>query len=250
MFKSGDVWSIGSATTIANNGTFAVDVYSNNPGTKVVTVAVGSITKTASLVFTGASSAVRKLTISGDQFPTPGSTLRAEILLVDGNGNGVDTVAPATTPASEYISVSYDGPGLLSGAALPLETDKDGKASVRYLLGTGDRGSATVTVKFDANFDGDFVDATDITVTRVYNIGGSASATAAVAGSTNRIFVSVSNNTLARNVVVKVAGRTVATLKGSTAAKKTYVVRSTKGSKKVTVFVGGKLIATKTVTVK
>jgi hypothetical protein len=249
MFKSGDVWSLGSATAIANDGTFSIDVYSNNPGTKVVTVSVGSITSSASLVFTGASSDVRKLTITGDQYPAPGSTLRAEILLVDGNGNGVNTVAPATIPLSEYISVSYNGPGLLSGAALPAETDADGKASVRYLLGTADRGSASVTVKFDANFDGDFVDATDITVTRVYNIGGSATVTAAVAGSTNRVYVSVSNNTLARNVVVKIAGTTVATLKGST-AKKTYVVPSTKGVKKVTVYVGGKLIANKTVTVK
>ena len=249
MFKSGDVWSVGSATAIANDGTFSIDVYSNNPGTKVVTVSVGSITSSASLVFTGASSDVRKLTITGDQYPAPGSTLRAEILLVDGNGNGVDTVVAATIPLSEYISVSYNGPGLLSGSALPTETDADGKASVRYLLGTADRGIASVTVKFDANFDGDFVDATDITVTRVYNIGGSPVATAAVAGSTNRIFVSVSNNTLARNVVVKIAGRTVATLKGST-AKKTYVVPSTKGLKKVTVYVGGKLIANKTVTVK
>jgi hypothetical protein len=249
LFKSGDVWSIGSASQIAADGTFAFDVYSNNPGTKVVTVAAGSVTKTASLVFTGASSAVRALTISGTQKVLPGSTLQANILLVDGNGNAVDTTAPATTPASEYISVSYDGPGLLSGSALPTETDADGKDSVRYLLGTADLGVASVTVKFDANFDGDFVDATDITVTRVYNIGGSPAATAAVAGSTNRIYVSVSNNTLARNVVVKVAGRTVATLKGTT-AKKTYVVPSTKGAKKVTVYVGGKLIANKTVTVK
>ena len=59
----------------------------------------------------------------------------------------------------------------------------------------------------------------------------------------------MSNNTGAKSVVVKVAGKTFKTLKGST-AKKTYTVAAPKGSHKVTVFVGGKLVATKTISVK
>jgi len=235
LFKSGDVWSIGSANVLSNDGTFAVDVYSNNPGTKVVTVTSGSLTKTASLVFTGASSAVRTLTISGTQKVLPGSTLQAAILLVDGNGNAVDTTAPATTPASEYISVSYEGPGLLSGSALPTETDKDGKASVRYLLGTGDRGVATVTVKFDANYDGDFVDATDITVTRQYLIGVSAKITKAATSSA---------------VVKNALGASIKVVRGSKVTTKVATSNSQKvtlkgGSGTVKVYVNGVKVASK-----
>jgi hypothetical protein len=92
---------------------------------------------------------------------------------------------------------------------------------------------------------------TDITTTATIQIGSApvAGASAAIAGSTKRFFVSVSGNTGAKNVVVKVAGKTFKTLKGST-AKKTYVVAAPKGSHKVTVYVGGKLVATKTVSVK
>lgn len=222
LFKSGDVWSIGSASQIAADGSFAFDVYSNNPGTKVVTVTSGSLTKTASLVFTGASSAVRTLTVSGTQKVLPGSTLQAAILLVDGNGNGVDTTAPATTPASEYISVSYEGPGLLSGSALPTETDKDGKASVRYLLGTGDRGVATVTVKFDKNFDGDFIDATDLTVVRQYLIGVSAK----LSGST----ATVKN---ALGATIKVVRGAKSTTKVATSNTQKVTVKGGKGVVKV-----------------
>ncbi len=244
LFKSGDVWSIGSATAIANDGTFAVDVYSNNPGTKVVTVTSGSLTKTASLVFTGASSAVRALTISGAQKVLPGSTLQAAILLVDGNGNAVDTTAPATTPASEYISVSYDGPGLLSGSALPTETDKDGKASVRYLLGTGDRGVATVTVKFDANFDGDFVDATDITATRQYLIG----VTASMSAGSKRANVVVKN---AFGATIKVVSGSKSVTKVATSnTQRVSLTKLTAGKKTVKVYVNGVLVSSKSVTVR
>jgi hypothetical protein len=80
-------------------------------------------------------------------------------------------------------------------------------------------------------------------------VAPSALATAAVSGSSKKFYVSVDNNASAKNVVVKVAGKTFKTLKGS-ATKKTYVVAAPKGSHKVTVYVGGKLIATKTVSVK
>jgi hypothetical protein len=235
LFKSGDVWSVGSASAIANDGTFSVEVYSNNPGIKTVTVTYGALTKTAAVTYTGASSAVRTLSISGTQKVLPGSTLQAAILLVDGNGNGVDTTAPATTPASEYISVSYEGPGLLSGSALPTETDKDGKASVRYLLGTGDRGVATVTVKFDKNFDGDFIDATDITVTRQYLIGVSAKITKAATSSA---------------VVKNALGASIKVVRGSKVTTKVATSNSQKvtlkgGSGTVKVYVNGVKVASK-----
>jgi hypothetical protein len=137
-------------------------------------------------------------------------------------------------------------------AALPTDTDEDGLVSFTVLLGSGDSGTGTVKVTY-ANTNG-FDEVTlndDVVATAIVTLGAApvAGATAAIAGSTKRFFVSVSGNTGAKNVVVKVAGKTFKTLKGST-AKKTYVVAAPKGSHKVTVYVGGKLVATKTVSVK
>jgi hypothetical protein len=249
LFKSGDVWSIGSATAIANNGTFSVEVYSNNPGTKVVTVTSGTLTKTASLVFTGASSAVRKLTVTAPASVLAGATLSANIELVDGNGNGVETVAPATTPASEYIKVSYDGPGLLSGS-LPTATDEDGKATVRYLTGVSDAGSATITVKFDQNFDGDFTDATDIVVVKTVLVGSAAavSANASVAGIKGFVATTV-RNASGKAVTVTVNGR-VLTPRAPNVAAQLFRFRATAGKTTVVVKVDGVTVSSRTVSVK
>jgi hypothetical protein len=228
LFNAGDVWTIGSVSTLTDaSGLFTVNVYSNNPGIKTVTLTAGSVSTTVKVTYTGASSSVRSLTVSGTQKVLPGSTLQAAILLVDGNGNAVDTTAPATTPASEYISVSYEGPGLLSGSALPAETDKDGKASVRYLLGTGDRGVATVTVKFDKNFDGDFVDATDITVVREYLIGVSAKIvkaknSVATVKNASGASITVVRGTKSKTVIATSNSQKV-TVKGGSGTVKVYV---------------------------
>jgi hypothetical protein len=164
LFKSGDVWSIGSASQIAADGTFAFDVYSANPGDITVTVAVGSVTKTAKLTFTGASTSAKKLTVTpGSTTYVPGQTVVYTIKLTDGNGNAVDTVAPAATPAAAFITVTYAGPGLVSGS-LPVETDASGEATVRIATGTADTAAAVLTVKYDQNFDGDVADTNDLTV--------------------------------------------------------------------------------------
>jgi hypothetical protein len=117
------------------------------------------------------------------------------------------------------------------------------------IFGANDLGTAVVKVTYDA--DGDTTTYSPVVVSQSILVGTApaAAASAAIAGSTKRFFVSVSGNSTAKNVVVKVAGKTFKTLKGST-AKKTYLVAAPKGSHKVTVFVGGKLIATKTVSVK
>jgi hypothetical protein len=173
----------------------------------------------------------------------PGRTVDVVALLTDKNGAAVQT----TTNGVERLSVAITGPG--SNTAIPATTDADGKLSFKLIFGANDLGTASVKVTYDA--DGDATVYAPVVVTKVIEVSSTlpSTATANVAGSTKRFFVSVDGNTSARNVVVKVAGRTFATLKGSS-AKKTYVVRAPKGSHKVTVFVGGKLIATKTISVK
>lgn len=70
-----------------------------------------------------------------------------------------------------------------------------------------------------------------------------------VTGLTNKFSVTVEANTSAKNVVVKVAGKTLANLKGSR-NKKTSVVKMPKGTHKVTVYIGKNLTSTKTIVVK
>ena len=254
LFGSGTVFGLGSITvnTDASGTVGDVIAYSAVGGKSTITVTAGSVSKTQVLTWATETDATLadSWTVTAPVSILPGQSLKVSAILKDEFGAIINTPTVA-----DRLKVVYTGPGFVT-AALPTETDADGVVSFTVLLGAADTGTATV--KFVAAGVNTTMDETtlndDIVATASIIIGkapvAASSTTAAIAGSTNRMFVSVSGNTLARNVVVKVAGRTVATLKGSTAAKKTYTIRSTKGSKKVTVFVGGKLIATKTVTVR
>ena len=96
---------------------------------------------------------------------------------------------------------------------------------------------ATVTVKFDANADGDFVDATDLTVVRQYLIG--------VTGS-------ISNGAVrgASATVKNVQGATVKLVRGSksktvVASKNSRTLNLKYGKGKTTVYVNGVKVARK-----
>jgi hypothetical protein len=254
LFKAGNILGLGSVTvyTGADGTTGAVNIFSNLVGKATITVTSGSATKTQLVTYAPVTTGGSAWTVTAPASILPGQTLKVSAVLKDATGAVVDT--SGLTGANAVVKVSYTGPGFVT-ATLPTATDVDGVVSFNVLLGSMDSGTATVKFTY-ANTNGfdevtlndDVISTASIIIGKAPVVAGSTSA--AIAGSTNRMFVSVSGNTLARNVVVKVAGRTVATLKGSTAAKRTYTIRSTKGSKKVTVFVGGKLIATKTVTVK
>ena len=228
------------------DGTYTVFAMTKRGGSYAITTTAGSVTKSQTVKWAAAAATSgSSITITAPDTSLAGRSVDVVVLLSDKNGAPVQT----TTNGVERLSVSITGPG--SNTAVAATTDADGKISFKLIFGSNDNGTAVVKVTYDA--DGDTATYSPVVVSKSILVGTAAApaaASAAIAGSTNRMFVSVSNNTLARNVVVKVAGRTVATLKGSTAAKRTYTIRSTKGSKKVTVFVGGKLIATKTVTVK
>jgi hypothetical protein len=253
LFKSGDVWTIGSASQIAADGTFAFDIYSANPGTITVTVAAGSVTKTAKLTFTGASTTSKKLTVTPNAATyIAGQTVLYTVKLTDGNGNAVDTTAPAATPAAPYISVSYAGPGIISGS-LPVETDADGIATVRIVTGVVDTQAAVLTVKYDQNYDGDFADEYDLTVSSSVAAYVAPAVVApevktTIVGVTKAIRVRV-ENAKGEEVEVVVNGKTVAVAIAGTNSK-LWVLAATKGTKSVKVYVDGDLAAVKTVTVK
>ena len=251
FFWIGSTKTIGSLTLRTDaNGAYDVYVYSNKAGKQTVTIASGSVSKTQDITF--AASTVSGANTLGAVWSTdaptrilPGKTLTVTATLTDKFGNVVDT-------SGSLVKVSYTGPGFLTATPL-LDTDSSGKVSFTVLLGAADEGAATVKFTF-AGANGTVAEPSsndDVVSTSTVVIGAAPVVvpTARIAGSTKRFFVSVDNNTGAKNVVIKVAGKTFKTLKGSSAMK-SYAVAAPKGTHKVTVYVGGKLIATKTISVK
>ena len=249
LFKAGNVYSLDSITvnTAADGTTGTVNIYSNIVGDVTVSVTSGTATAaTQKYTFAAATTGGSAWAVTAPSNVLPGTTLKVSAILTDAQGGIVDTTG-------SLVRITYTGPGYVT-STLPTDTDADGKVSFTVLLGAGDSGAATVKFEY-ANTNGfeETVDNDDVVKTATITIGAApvvaAPAKANVVAKTKAFSVSVSGNASAKNVVVKVAGKTVATLKGSASAK-TYTVKATKGSKKVTVYVGGKLIATKTVSVK
>ena len=239
------VVTAGSITVNTNStGTYNVWALSSKGGTVAISIASGSVTTTQTVKWAAAAATAGKnITITAPASSLPGRAVDVVVLLTDKYGAPVQT----TTNGVERLSVAITGPG--SNTAVAATTDADGKISFKLIFGANDLGTAVVKVTYDA--DGDTTTYSPVVVSQSIVVSATvpSAAKANVVAKTKAFSVSVSGNASAKNVVVKVAGKTVATLKGSASAK-TYTVKATKGSKKVTVYVGGKLIATKTVSVK
>jgi hypothetical protein len=244
---SAAVWAVGSITVLANASgeTPAVEVASNVSGKQTITITSGSVSTTKTVTFNAATTGGKTWTVTAPASILPGQTLKVSAVLKDKYGAPVNTGAGA-------IKVVYTGAGYVT-TTIADETDADGVVSFSVLLGAMDAGTSTVKFTYGG---ADLISAdtaTDDVVATASIIIGKApvvagAATAAVSGSKGKFYVSATN-AAAKKVVVKVAGKFVTSFTG-TAAKKSVAVKATKGSKKVTVFVGGKLVATKTVTVK
>jgi hypothetical protein len=150
LFNVGDVWAADTLTFVAGDGTYAITVVSRSAGDKVVTVTSGAASKTATLTF----SAVAAVTGYSVKLTTPasvqsGSTYRVDGQVLDVNGNGI-AITTAGTGTNPTLTVTYMGLGLVSGS-LPATTDKDGKFYFYVLVGSNDKGTATVTASYDAD---------------------------------------------------------------------------------------------------
>ena len=251
FIANGTLYAAGSVTVQTDaSGAFAgVRVLSNKSGKQTLTVTSGAATSSYVLDFgSPATTAGTTVTFTAPTSIVPGKTLTITGKLTDKFGNAVTTNA-----GQSDFKVAYTGPGFLV-TAVPTETDADGAFSVSVLLGSADTGVATFTATYagtkaalDSTATGT---SADIVKSVSVTVGASASAAKAnVVGKTKAFTVSVSGNASAKNVVVKVAGKTFKTLAGSASAK-TYTVKAPKGTHKVTVYVGGKLLISKTVSVK
>jgi hypothetical protein len=142
LFKSGDVWSLGSASVLSNDGTFSVEVYSASAGDKVVTVAVGAVTKTATVTFTGLGASKTNVlkASAGVTSIQSGRSVDFTATVVDKLGNAVEGFAvKATLSGAGYFAGSVNADGTAS-----ITTDKNGKAVVKVLYTSSDQGTSNV----------------------------------------------------------------------------------------------------------
>jgi hypothetical protein len=166
LFNVGDVWALNSVSLLANaTGQFSVNVFASTGGAKVVTATVGSVSKTFTITYTGiAGDATLVVTTPANVMPA--STFQVKAKIADSLGNGLDT-------AAGRVKVTYTGAGIVFGT-LPTETDANGELQFSVLLGANDSGNISVTVSYDQNGDGDYVDAKDLNVTKTIMIGAAA----------------------------------------------------------------------------
>jgi hypothetical protein len=243
LFNVGSAYGLGSLSFYASEtGTYTFYVHANKStdGT-VVTVTSNGVAATKSVTFSSSLDA-KSLVVTAPAYAAAGTAVDVVATLADKWGNGV---------SASSLTLSSTGAGYLNATG-STTTLTSGVVRAKLIFGAAESGSAVI--KAVVTTSSTYVLEADKTKTATVTIGAApvvapAAAKANVVGKTKAFSVSVSGNAAAKNVVVKVAGKTVATLAGSASAK-TYTVKATKGSKKVTVYVGGKLIATKTVSVK
>jgi hypothetical protein len=175
LFEHGtlDVAKRGSITFLAeSDGEFAVVLYSTTAQKDtVITVTANGVSKTVKVTFTGIGVGEgTSLVVTAPAAVQPASTFQVKAKLSDAFGNGV-------AAAAGRVKVTYTGPGIVFGT-LPTSTDANGELMFSVLLGANDKGSISVTVSYDQNGDGDYVDAKDLNTSVTIAIGTAAAATA------------------------------------------------------------------------
>ena len=139
------------------NGDFAVTVYSHTAGDQTVTFVTGTTTKTAVITFAaGAPALVSLVTPAQAQV---GQALDIVISVTDKWGNAKAT--PTSGADAGILSVSSTGTGYFASTA-PV-ANAAGKATVKYIVGTADIGTAYLSATLDL--------ATDVTAAKSIEFG-------------------------------------------------------------------------------
>ena len=158
LFENGSVSKRGSLSFLsaATTGRFQVLVYSTTAQTdSVVTITTNGVAKTVKVSFTGIGVGEgTSLVVTMPAAVKPASTFQVKAKLADAFGNGV-------AASAGRVKVTYTGAGIVFGT-LPTATDANGDLMFSVLLGSNDTGSVNVTVAYDQNGDGDYVDTKDI----------------------------------------------------------------------------------------
>jgi len=253
LFESSDkvVAARSSITVLSDaNGRFEVKLYSTSAQKdSVVTVATLGASSTTKVTFTGIGVGEgTSLVVTMPAAVKPASTFQVKAKLSDVFGNGVNAGDTA-------VKVTYTGAGIVFGT-LPTTTDANGELMFSVLLGSNDTGSVNVTVSYDQNGDGDYVDAKDL------NASGTTAITASgvVAASSDTIvnvgtfsgkLVVYALNAAGSEVSYKIAGKWVTQVVTSDLLQRyDRVVGATGKTIKVDIYVDGVLKLAKSVVTK
>jgi hypothetical protein len=248
VYKRGSLTFTSNAASGADAGKWEILAYSTTAQTdSVITITSNGVSTTAKVSFVGAGIGEgTSLVVTMPAAVKSASTFQVKAKLADVFGNGVDTVA-------NRIKVTYTGAGIVFGA-LPNETDANGELSFSVLLGSNDTGSVNVTVAYDQNGDGDYVDVKDLVTTSVTAITASgelASDTKVNVGTFSGKLVVYALNAAGSEVSYKIAGKWVTQVVTSDLLQRyDRVVGATGATIKVDIYVDGVLKLAKSVVTK
>lgn len=141
-FSQSGLYTVDSITVYTDStGAFGpVKVYSHTSGTVTIKATAGTVetTKDLSYAFTGN---VAKATLTGPEIAQTQSASEFSVVLIDKWGN------PVANSSADFVKFTLAGVGTLDGAGTTYtRTDATGKATVRFIAGANDEGSATITV--------------------------------------------------------------------------------------------------------
>ena len=186
-FVAGGVYKKGTITVRSSDAGLAqVRVYSSVAGSKTLTITSGAVVKTQSMVhLASAVGAGKVLTLNAPTSILPGQSGSVTGTLVDKFGNGV------AAGVANNFKVTYAGPGFTT--SIPTAADADGSFTFNIITSALDRGTATVTAKYDQNADGDYADVDDLTVTKTITIGRAPLSVLNATTINGRVYVTVQN---------------------------------------------------------
>jgi hypothetical protein len=251
LFVNGAVEKRGAITLVSDgNGEFAVEMFSTTAQTDtVITVTANGVSKTVKVSFTGIGVGEgTSLVVTMPAAVKPASTFQVKAKLADAFGNGV-------TASAGRVKVTYTGAGIVFGT-LPTSTDANGDLMFSVLLGSNDTGSVNVTVSYDQNGDGDYVDTKDLVTAGTTAITASgkvaaSSDTIVNVGTFSGKLVVYALNAAGSEVSYKIAGKWVTQVVTSDLLMRyDRVVGATGKTIKVDIYVDGVLKLAKSVVTK
>jgi hypothetical protein len=249
------VRGMGSITvTTDTSGQYAVAAYSNKSGEQAITVTAGSITKTVTPKWAAAAAGkIDTINITAPVSAAPGTTAAIVIKTTDKYGN-VAAANNTTTSGGTAFKVTITGAGVSS--TFTQATDADGLLKINQVLGSGETGSFTVKVEFDADGQGTIgagSDSAAISKSAVVTVAAAAAPvavepTSKIGTANSRVYVNVKDG---KGSVVSVKIGTKWFTKTSLNNDYTFSFKAKKKSKvSVKVYVDGDLSSSKTITVK
>jgi len=251
LIEEGNVAKRGSLTFLSDAaGEFAVKLYSTTAQKDtVITVTANGVSKEVKVTFTGIGVGEGvSLVVDMPAAVKPASTFQVKAKLADAFGNGV-------IASAGRVKVTYTGAGIVFGT-LPDKTDANGDLMFSVLLGSNDTGSVNVTVSYDQNGDGDYVDTKDLVTTRTTAITASgvvaaSSDTIVNVGTFSGKLVVYALNAAGSEVSYKIAGKWVTQVVTSDLLQRyDRVVGATGKTIKVDIYVDGVLKLAKSVVTK